>query len=63
MQVDHLLTDIRMDYVERHLKELQVQMAQAASDMEKLKTLMADYRDMQNMRNQLARKLGSNIIV
>ena len=49
MQVDHLLTDIRMDYVERHLKELQVQ--------------MADYRDMQNMRNQLARKLGSNIIV
>ena len=38
-------------------------MAQAASDMEKLKTLMADYRDMQNMRNQLARKLGSNIIV
>lgn len=63
MQVDHLLTDIRMDYVERHLKELQVQMAQAASDMEKLKTLMADYRDMQNMRNRLARKLGSNIIV
>ena len=63
MQVDHLLTDIRMDYVERHLKELQVQMAQAASDMEKLKTLMADYRDMQAMRNQLARKLGSNIIV
>ena len=63
MQVDHLLTDIRMDYVERHLKELQVQMAQAASDMEKLKTLMAEYRDMQNMRNQLARKLGSNIIV
>ena len=63
MQVDHLLTDIRMDYVERHLKELQVQMAQAASDMEKLKVLMADYRDMQNMRNRLARKLGSNIIV
>ena len=63
MQVDHLLTDIRMDYVERHLKELQVQMAQAASDMEKLKTLMADYRDMQAMRNKLARKLGSNIIV
>ena len=63
MQVDHLLTDIRMDYVERHLKELQVQMAQAASDMEKLKVLMADYRDMQAMRNQLARKVGSNIIV
>ena len=63
MQVDHLLTDIRMDYVERHLKELQVQMAQAASDMEKLKVLMAEYRDMQAMRNQLARKLGSNIIV
>ena len=63
MQVDHLLTDIRMDYVERHLKELQVQMAQAASDMEKLKVLMADYRDMHAMRKQLARKLGSNIIV
>ena len=63
IQVEHLLTDFRMDYVEKHLKDLQAQMAQAASDMEKLKALMSEYRDLQNMRNQLARKLGSNIIV
>ena len=63
MQVDHLLTDFRMDYVEKHLKELQAQMAQAATDMQRLQALMAEYRDLQNMRNKLARKLGSNIIV
>ena len=52
-----------MEYIEKHLKELQVQISQAASDMNKLSELMTEYRNWQELRNQLARLLGSNIIV
>ena len=62
-QAEHLLLDFRMEYVERHLKELQAEMSKAMGDMEKLKKLMAEYKDMQNIRNALARQLGNNIIV
>ena len=58
----HLLLDFRMDYVEAQLKELQTEMKTVGNDMEKLKMLMERYRDMQLLRNQLARQLGSNII-
>ncbi len=62
-QVMHLLDDFRLDYVEHHLKELMLQIKQMAGDMEQLQKLMAEYRDMQDIRNKLARQLGSNIIV
>ena len=63
VQVNHLLNDFRMEYIEKHLKELQVQILQAASDMNKLSELMTEYRNWQDLRNKLARLLGSNIIV
>ena len=62
-QVMHLLLDFRMDYVEQHLKDLVEQIKAAASDMERLKKLMEEYRDMQDVRNNLAKQLGNNIIV
>lgn len=58
----HLLLDFRMDYVEAQLKKLQAEMKTVGNDMEKLKDHMERYRDMQLLRNQLARQLGSNII-
>ena len=62
-QTIHLLLDFRMDYVEAQLKELQDKMRTVANDMEQLKALMEQFRDMQMLRNQLARQLGSNIVV
>ena len=59
----HLLLDFRMDYVEAQLKEIQDKMRTVANDMEQLKALMEQFRDMQMLRNQLARQLGSNIVV
>lgn len=59
----HLLLDFRMDYVEAQLKEIQAKMRTVANDMEQLKALMEQFRDMQMLRNQLARQLGSNIVV
>lgn len=62
-QVDHLLLDFRMDYVELHLKELMNQIKQASADMAQLQKLMEEYREMQEIRNKLAKMLGSNIII
>lgn len=62
-QTNHLLLDFRMDYVEHHLKELQDQIKRATTDMARLQKLMEEYRDMQDIRNKLARQLGSNIII
>ncbi len=62
-QTEHLLLDFRMAYVERHLKELQAKMSRAGNDMAKIKKLMADYKDMQQIRNALAKQLGNSIIL
>mgnify|MGYP003406412982 CR=1 FL=1 len=43
--------------------DLMEQIKQAAADTERLKKLMEDYRDMQDIRNKLAKQLGNNIIV
>ena len=52
-----------MDYVEKRLKELQQGISLAVNEPEKMLKLMEEYKDMQNIRNTLARKLGNNIIV
>ena len=59
----HLLLDFRLDYVEHRLKTLQTEIAQATSNPEKLMQLMAEFKDMQTIRNELARRLGSEILV
>ncbi len=62
-QVEHLILDFRMDYVERHLKELQREISLAANDTDKVMKLMAEYKDMQAIRNEIAKELGSDIII
>lgn len=59
----HLLMDFRMDYVKQHLKDLMQQIGQVSNDPERLQELVAEYKDMQQIRNALAKKLGSHIIV
>lgn len=62
-QVEHLILDFRMDYVERRLKELQREISLAAGDTGKMMELMAEYKDMQVIRNAIAKELGSDIIM
>lgn len=62
-KVEHLVLDFRMDYVEQRLKELQREILLAAGDSEKMMKLMADFKDMQQIRNSIAKELGSNIII
>lgn len=59
----HLVMDYRMDYVEQRLKDLMREIAEASNDAERMQQLMLEYKDMHQIRNALAKKLGNNIIV
>ena len=62
-RIEHLILDFRMDIVSQHLKELQLKMKEIGSDMTRLKEVMDDYKQTQELRNELARQRGSDIIV
>ena len=62
-RIQHLILDFRMDIISQHLKDLQRQLKEAGSDMTRIKALMTEYQDAQELRNALARRLGSDVIV
>lgn len=62
-QVVHMILDFRMDYVEQHLKDLQREISLSVNDTGKMMKLMAEYKDMQIIRNSIAKELGNEIIV
>ena len=62
-RIIHLILDFRMDIVKQHLKELQRQLKEVGNDHEQLKQIMETYKDVLNLRNELARQLGSDVIV
>jgi len=62
-KVVHLVLDFRMGYVEKHMRELQREIILASGDNEKMMRLMQEFKDMQQIRNAIAKELGSDIIV
>lgn len=62
-RVIHLVLDFRMRIIKQRLKDIQMQLRQAGSDMERITQLMKDYKDTQLLRDMLARQLGSDIMV
>ncbi len=62
-QVVHMILDFRLDYVEQHLKELQREITRSSGDCDRMMKLMAEYKDMQDIRNSIAKELGNEIIV
>ena len=62
-QVEHLILDFRMAYVEQHLKELQREINLSTGDTERMMKLMAEYKDMQVIRNEIAKELGNDILI
>lgn len=59
----HLVMDLRMDIISQRLKEIQLAMRQATGDMERLMQLMEEYKDTQQLRDALAQRLGSDVVV
>ena len=61
-QTEHLLNDFRMDYLEQRLRDLKRDISLAVNDPERLQQLMEAYKTAHELRSQLARLLGNNII-
>ena len=59
----HLVLDLRLDIVEKRLKEIQAQLKQAGSDMMRIRELLEEYKDTQLLRDALARQLGNDIVI
>lgn len=62
-QTLHLVLDFRMDYVERRLKALSTEIAAATSEPARMNELIKEYTQLQTVRNDYARRLGTNIVV
>ena len=58
----HLVLDLRMDIVENRLKELKAEMRQVGSDMARIKALMKEFKETQELRNALAQQLGNDLV-
>ena len=58
----HLVLDLRLDIIEKRLKEIQTQLKQAGSDMARVRELLEEYRDTQQLRDALAKQLGNDLV-
>lgn len=59
----HLLIDFRMDYVEHHLDELKKRLLNASGDdADQYMAVMQEIKEMQTIRNELAKKKGTDIL-
>ena len=58
----HLVLDLRLDIVEKQLKEIQKQLKQVGSDRARMMELLEQLRDTQELRNALAKQLGNDLI-
>ena len=61
-RVLHLVLDLRMDIIEQRLKEIQKQLKAVGNDMERMKELLEEFRDTQQIRDVLAKQLGNDVI-
>ena len=63
-RIQHLILDFRMDIVNQHLKDIQRELREIkAEHRERMRELMDDFKDTQELRNALARQRGSDVIV
>ena len=58
----HLVLDLRMDIIDKRLKDIQTEIRQVGGDMERAKALMEEFKDMQELRNALAKQLGNDVV-
>ena len=58
-----LILNFRLDYVEHHLDELRTKIVASGGNDLEMKAMIQEYQSMQTVRNQMAKMLGSNIIV
>ena len=61
-EAEHLVLDFRKNFIEDKLVSLKAEISKSMGDNEKLRSLMQEYAEAQKIRNELARKLGNDIV-
>ena len=56
------MMDYRMELMSQRLKDIQTAMRQAASDMDHVMQLMKEYKETQELRDALAKRLGRDVV-
>lgn len=62
-RVLHLTMDFRLDIVEARLKEIQQQLRMASDDVERMMKLLKEHKETKELRDALAKRLGSDLLV
>ena len=62
-RVLHLVMDYRLDIIEQRLKDIQRQLRQAGSNMELMMKLIQEHKETKELRDLLAKRLGSDLVV
>ena len=62
-RVLHLVMDFRLDIIEQRLKDIQRQLRQAGSNMELMMKLLQEHKETKELRDLLAKQLGSDLVV
>ena len=62
-RVIHLVMDYRLDIVESRLKEIQRELLQVGSDRERMMELLKEHKETKEIRDALAKRLGSDLVV
>ena len=62
-RVLHLMMDFRLGIVEARLKEIQLQLRQVGNNMEQMMKLLQEHKETKELRDTLAKRLGSDLIV
>ena len=62
-RVIHLMMDYRLGIVEARLKEIQLQLRQVGSNVERTMQLLQEHKETKELRDLLAKRLGSELIV
>jgi DNA primase len=60
-QVNHLLLDYRNEYINQQMTGLAARMRAANGDAEKIKQIMAEMREVQQVRRAIAKRIGGSI--
>ena len=58
----HLVLDLRRDIIDKRLKEIQQELKTVGDDKDKMKKLLEDYKDTQQLRDALAKQLGHDLV-
>ena len=61
-RVLHLVMDFRLGILKQRLKEISLALRQALNDAERMRQLMTELKDTQELHNTLARKLGKDVM-